>query len=520
MIMPRQKFPDIPSQPGCYIFRDSKGRIIYIGKAKVLKKRVSSYFQKNPHDPKTEALLEHISSVDFIVTDNETEALLLENNLIKKHKPRYNIDLKDSKRYAFIQLTDEPYPRLVIARKRGRKGRFYGPFVSATERNHVTDLLIRSFKIRTCRKMPKRPCIRYHLGLCRAPCVGRITEQEYNDQIEKIKKVLGGKRGKLISGLKEEMKAASASQRYEKAAQLRDEIVALESLSEQQKVERGKRFDEDIINYMEKDGTIYLNLFNIYKGTLLNRQEFTFDYREDFLDEFIKRFYAENRIPNEIIIPRKIDSGIAGYLSRLKKGKVRIIIPKKGERKKLLSLVKKNIEISLFGDTSKLEELKKVLKLTQLPRVIECFDISHLGGTSAVGSMVQFRSARPDKSNYRRFRLRMPEKIDDFAAIAEVVRRRYSRLKDEKSEMPDLIIIDGGKGQLSAASNELRKLGLVIPAISIAKRLEEIFFPGSRFPLRLSKKEKALRLIQEIRDEAHRFAIAYNRLLRKKSMTS
>lgn len=509
----------LPTNPGCYIYKDKNNKIIYIGKAKNIKKRVSSYFTKKNLDPKTKALISNIKSIEFFITNNEIEALLLENNLIKKHKPKYNIDLKDSKRYAFIQLTDEKFPRLLIARKKTHKGKFFGPFTSATERNHVIKLLRKLFKIRTCKRMPKKACLRYHINLCSAPCIENITENNYYKQIRKSKLVLKGNTSKLISELKTDMKLTSISQKYEKALQLRDEINALEYLSKQQNVQRQKRYDEDIINYIINKNQIYINLFNIYKGTLTNKQEFILDKTQDFFEKFITRYYYDNPIPKELIIPEKISLTIKKFLEKIRKTKVQITIPKIGEKKNLLELVKKNIEISFFGNIQKTEELQKKLKLQELPRIIECFDISHLSGTSTVGSMVQFRNGKPDKSNYRRFKIQTVETIDDFASMAEVIRRRYSRLKFENKEMPDLILIDGGKGQLSVSINELKKLYLNIPITSIAKKLEEIFFPGSKFPLRLNKKEKALKFLQEIRDEAHRFAISYNRLLRKKKLT-
>jgi len=509
--------PELPINPGCYLFKDRKEHVLYVGKAKNLKKRVSNYFQKKDHDAKTEALVGQIDDVDFIITENEVEALILERNLVQKHMPKYNILLKDAKRYAFIQLTDEEIPRLLIARKIG-KGKFFGPFVSAVERDHVLKLAVRLFKIRTCKRMPKKPCLRYHINLCTAPCVGHVSREDYALQVKKATKLLNGRTTQLVRELRNEMNHASGVQNYEWALQLRDQITALSYLSEQQNVERNKKYDEDIINFLQKNGRIYLILFNIYKGTLINKQEFTFDYTEDFFDEFLLHYYSENPVPKELIIPKKIDSAMQEFLEHTRKTKVAVTVPKIASKKQLMELVMKNIEITFFGDMTKLEELQKKLKLNFLPIVIECFDISHLGGTGMVGSMVQFRNAKPDKNNYRRFRIKTVEQIDDFAAIAEVVHRRYGRLKQENSDMPDLVVIDGGKGQLTAAMRELNKLRVKLPVISIAKRLEEIYFPGSRFPLKLDKKEKALKFVQEMRDEAHRFAIGYQKILRRKEL--
>jgi len=507
---------DIPHLPGCYLFRQ-KGKIIYIGKAKDLKKRVSSYFKKKDHDAKTQLLVEQADDVDFIVTQNEIEALILENNLIKKNQPHFNINLKDAKRYAYLQRTEEDFPRLLLARKR-TKGKFFGPFVSGAERDQIRKLCLRMFKLRTCKRMPKKACLRHHINLCTAPCIGNVTKEQYAKQVRKAELLLSGHTSELMREMGQEMKQAAAEQNFEHAMLLRDQLQALEYLSEKQNMERQKKFDEDIINYKLFEDRVYMMLFNIHRGTLINKQEFDFRFNPDFLEEFIVQYYSEHDVPKEIIVPDAVDNSVTRFLEQRRKTKVKVAVPKIGDKRKLLDLVQKNIEISFFGDITKLEELQKKLRLNDLPVIIETFDISHLQGTGMVGSMVQFRNAKPDKSNYRRFRIKTVENIDDFASIAEVVRRRYSRLKQENAEMPNLVVIDGGKGQLSAALRELERLYLKIPIISIAKRDEEIFFPYSRFPLKLDKKEKALQFIQEMRDEAHRFAISYNRLLRKKDI--
>jgi excinuclease ABC subunit C len=508
----------IPNSPGCYLFKDKKGTIIYIGKAKDLKKRVKSYFQKKEHSGKTQALVKNISSVDFFLTDNEVEALLLENNLIKKHLPKYNIDLKDSKRYAYIRVSSEKFPRLLIARNTALKGDYFGPFVSGIERDFILSVLKRTFKFRTCKKLPKKPCLRFHIGLCNAPCTGNISEKNYSADVLSAKKVLDGKTEEILKELLKRMGSLAKKQDFESALTLRDQIRAIEGLDTKQKIDRNKKHDEDIINYFVRDNRVYLLLFNVYRGTLENKQEFTFDSGENFFEEFLVRYYSENKIPKEIIVPEPVDSSIKEYLQKLKKGKIKVTRPKTGEKKMLLELVKKNIELSFFRDSNKLDDLRAILKLNENPAVIECFDISHLSGTSTVGSMVQFRHAKPDKSNYRRFKIRSVEGIDDVLSIAEVVRRRYTRLQAEGQLFPNLIVIDGGRGQLNFALNELKKLGLRIPIISLAKKFEEIYVPGLNFPLQIDKKRSGLKLLQEIRDEAHRFAISYNRLLRKKEL--
>jgi excinuclease ABC subunit C len=338
--------------------------------------------------------------------------------------------------------------------------------------------------------------------------------------VRRAESVLKGDTRELIEALKAEMAERSARQEYEIALAIRDQIEAIEHLRRRQHVERRKNYDEDIVGYLARGGRVYLMLFHVDRGTLSGKQEFVFDDREEVIAEFLVQYYSENEPPKELILPEEPDVSIEAFLSRMRGSRVRVTVPQRGEKKKLLDLVMKNIEIRFFGDRLKVEALQKRLGLPELPVVVECFDISHLAGTAMVGSMVQFRCGRPDKKHYRRFRIKSVDQIDDFAAIAEVVRRRYGRLAREDGELPDLVVIDGGKGQLSAAQSELEHLGVKIPVISIAKREEEIYIPGMSLPLPLGKRDKASLYIQEIRDEAHRFAIAYNRLLRKKQVIS
>ncbi|MBN1861017.1 MAG: excinuclease ABC subunit C [Candidatus Thermoplasmatota archaeon] len=512
------KLDILPNLPGCYLFRDVEKRIIYIGKAKNLRKRVKQYFQKKELDPKTRSLLTRVDSVDFMMTDTEVEAFILENTLIKKHQPKYNINLKDAKTYAFIELTDETFPRLCIARQKQEGRRYFGPFISASERDHVLQVLTRTFALRTCRKLPKKPCLRYHLKLCVAPCIGAISKEDYAIKIRNARLILSGKSGELLKQLQQEMTRKSQCLDFEKALILRDQITAIQHLQQHQKMQRQRSCNEDVINYLYKDETVYLMVFNIYKGTLSTKNEFVFEATPDFFEEFIMQYYSENPIPSEIIVPQKLSESLKAFLCQKRTTQVRLIIPKKAAKKQLLDLVKKNIETTFFGDLSKVEALQQQLHLQEAPQMIECIDISHLSGTSMVGSLVQYRNGKPDKTSYRRFRIRTVEGIDDVAAIAEVVRRRYTRLQQEHSDLPQLVIIDGGIGQLNRAVCELEAIGLTLPLIAIAKHFEEIYLPGSPEPLHLDKKEKALLFIREIRDEAHRFAIAYNRLLRKKEL--
>jgi excinuclease ABC subunit C len=508
----------LPDQPGCYIYKDKNGAIIYIGKAINLRKRVASYFTKNDLDPKTSALVSNIVSFDFIVTDSEKEALLLERNLVRKHQPKYNVDLKDSKRFAYIEVTVEEFPRIMLSRKREGNGDFFGPFTSGLSRDLIIETINKHFQLRTCRKLPKRPCLRFHMKLCPAPCTKNISFEDYARNVEKARLILKGKTLELAAKLQQEMMSASDALNYEVAKDIRDQLFALERLEESQNVERSKKYDEDVIAFTSKDNEAYVLIFNIYKGTLTNKKEFVLDLQEGFFEEFLSRYYEDNPIPKEIILTEQVSQAMSEYLSSRRGHKVTITVPEKGEKKELLELAMKNLEISFFGKLARIEALRQRLRLQDSPAIIECFDISHLSGTSTVGSMVQFRNGIPYKGGYRRFKIQTVEGIDDFKAIAEVVRRRYARLILEKSELPDLIIIDGGKGQLSSALEELKKFNLRIPIISIAKKEEEIYVPGLSNPIRLDRKDKALQLVQEIRDEAHRFAISYNKLLRSQKL--
>jgi excinuclease ABC subunit C len=510
----------IPHSPGCYLYADAAGTIIYVGKAKDLKKRVTSYFQKKDHDIKTRNLVALIASVDLMVTDTETEALLLENNLIKKHQPKYNIDLKDARRYAYIEITKETFPRIGIERQTRREdATYFGPFVSAAERDAILRVIKRIFLLRSCRKLPNRACLRYHMQSCSAPCMGAVSEKDYGLQIDRVSALLRGKGSELLDQLRAEMAACSKTQEFEKALVLRNQIAAIERLAERQHVERPKEADQDVIAYTVAGDRVYLMVFSVEKGLLSGKQEYSFDHHDDFFEEFLVLYYADRVPPQELIIPGEVSEGMAGYLSERKGRSVEVTVPKMGEKKKLIELVEKNIGHSFMKNELKVQDLQASLGLERSPEVIECFDISHLSGTSLVGSMVQFRNGAPDKKNYRRFKIRTVEGIDDFASIAEIVKRRYQCLIEEKMLFPDLIIIDGGKGQLTAALGALDCLGLDLPVIALAKREEEVYLPGEMLPRRLDEKGMALHFLQEIRDEAHRFAIAYNRLLRSRSLT-
>ena len=515
-----QQPTNLPNSPGCYLFKDNQGNVLYVGKAKQLNKRVASYFKHQDLDPKTQLLVDHMQHVDHIATNTELDALILENTLIKQYQPKYNVRLKDAKSYSFLHLTDEPFPRLLIARGARPQGQVFGPFLSAQERDYLLRFVQRTFHLRTCRKLPKNPCLRYHIGLCEAPCAGLISQQDYKQTISHIKAVLSGHVDEEIQHLSKEMKDHAAHQDFEQALKKRNYIKGLEYLLERQTMQRKRIYNEDIINYAIQDNTVYLLIFNIYKGTLANKNTFVFPYHKDFFEEFLVQFYDEQPLPKELILPHAITKPLQEWLTQQRGSTVYITVPQKGAKKTLLELVAKNIDTEFFADTTKMQAVQRHLQLPDLPEVIECFDISHLSGTSTVGSLVQFRRGKPDKSNYRRFRIRTVQGIDDVKAIAEVVRRRYRRIKQDGEAFPDLVLIDGGKGQLHATLRELQTLHLSLPVIAIAKQFEELYVPGIDHPLRLPRHNPALQYLQEIRDEAHRFALKYNRLLRTKELVA
>jgi excinuclease ABC subunit C len=508
----------VPSSPGCYLFRDARGTILYIGKARDLRKRVSSYFQRASPDSRIRAMVAKVDSVDFVVTDNEVEALVLENNLIKRHQPKYNIDLRDAKTYAYIELTKEEFPRILMARRPSGDGSYFGPFVSARERDHVLRAVKRAFGLRTCRRLPKRACLRHHMGSCSAPCVGGITPEEYALRVKRVESILKGGSAELLSELRREMAERAKDRDFEGAMAIRDQIGAVEHLATRQKVERRRDHDEDIINYLETEEKVYLMLFSVERGTLSEKEEFIFDASPDFMEEFLVQYYSDHPPPKELILPNGVSLPVTQFLALRRGNRVMVSVPVKGEKQQLLDLVRKNLEQTFFGEQLRLEALGEALHLPGPPSAIECFDISHLSGTSTVGSMVRFVDGRPEKKGYRRFRIRTVGGVDDTAAITEVVRRRYSRLVREGQALPDLVIIDGGKGQLAAARAALSGVKVKVPLISIAKREEEVYAPGFSFPLPLDRKSPASLLIREIRDEAHRFAVAYHRLLRRKKV--
>lgn len=523
----QQKIKTALISPGCYMFKNSRGKVIYIGKAKNIRKRIASYFKPDVIDAKTKDLVKQISDVEFIVTDNEVEALLLEAGLIRQHKPKYNIELKDGVRYAYIKVVDQDFfPRLEVTRSIKPTDKVFGPYVSAADRNNAMRLANHLFKLRITRKKPRKVGEVYHYRSSVVPFVQKMTEKEYGENFAKALLLLKGDTKELIKELEKEMKSFSKQQKYELAKLRRDQISALENMKIRQKVQLQKRYNQDVINFLSLPNKIVIQLFNINKGIISGRKEFKLTKlpgknTNEQIAEFVQQYYYSNDIPQEIILPVKLTDQqvIEKYLSKLADAKIVITVPQKGDKQKLLELVKKNIKVNLTAGDASLLELQNKLNLPKLPRVIECFDISNLGDTGVVGSMVQFRDGKPDRNNYRKFKIKTFKGQSDFEAMKEVVYRRYYRVTKEKSELPNLIMVDGGKPQLSAARQSLKELGLQgVPLIALAKKEEEIFTPFSKYSIKLSKKTESLKFLQRIRDEAHRFAISYQRLTRQKRL--
>lgn len=518
-----KSIPKIPTSSGCYIMKNSSGSIIYIGKAKNIKKRLQSYFNKE-HFDKTAQLVKEIADIDFVLTDNELEALLLEAKLIYKHKPKYNIDLKNTERYSYIKITDEEFPRVMSVRKVNRsKDTFFGPYADGGARRNTVYILNKIFKLRTCKRLPKSVCLLYHIGQCSAPCEDKISKTEYLQDVKKAQDVLKGRQDIVLKKLEQEMYTYSKKQQFEQAKVRRDQIESLKRIAQRQKVSLKKSYDQDFIYFLLANEKLHIQVFNVKKGLIGNRKHFSFDIlssQEESMESFLRNFYYNHQVPQEVVTNFEFKNNkiLEKYLSELRGTQVKIIKPQKGVKKDLLELVRKNAELNLSYDDSVLLELKEKLNLQTLPEKIECFDISNIGPRFTVGAMVHFANGRPDKNNYRRFKIKTVKGQDDFAMMAEIVRRRYSRLQKEQAEMPDLIVIDGGPGQLSAAFNELQKLELSIPIVSLAKKEEIVYFVGEKRPLKMSHKSESLKLLQRCRNEVHRFGIAYHRLLRSKGM--
>jgi excinuclease ABC subunit C len=518
----------LPSSPGVYLMKDKEDRVIYVGKAASLRDRVSQYF-RGQESPKNRMLVQNIEGIEYIATVNEVEALVLESNLIKEHTPRYNVRLRDDKHYPFIKITNEEYPRICIARRREHDGsQYFGPFPSSKAVRELIKIAS-GFGIRRCRKkLPCPPCLNYHIKQCAAPCIGKMTIEEYQDILKNVENFLKGKRSQLIHDLKVEMNTLSEQQGYEAAARVRDQINALEELSEKQRVNIGGKKEQDLIAIAISNNTASLQLFHISEGKLRGRDTFSLntggsDERE-VLASFIKQYYQEIIPPQEIIVPIELeDISISDWLDEKE---ARLKMPKNSMEKGLMNLAGENAHLLLKQNmlsqdrgSEALASLQKALSLPVFPKKIEAFDISNISGTSATGSLVSFKNGKPDKTNYRHFRIKTVEGADDFAMMGEVISRAYRRRKEEGKKMPDLILVDGGKGQLNAALSALSRIGISPNTAGLAKEFEYIFLPDREAPVILPKDSLALQLLQRIRDEAHRFALGYHRKLRGKKMS-
>ena len=522
------KSPDnLPNKPGVYIMRDNTDTIIYIGKAKNLIKRVKSYFREKLDRPKTQILMSHFDSLEYIITNSEKEALILEATLIKKHRPRYNIQLKDDKRYPYVKITDEEFPRLVITRNVTKNGIYFGPFTDVGSVKQTVKFLKSLFKIRTCRNM-NGPCLNSQIDLCYAPCDGRISRKDYAEIISKIDLFFQGKYSTIVKNLKKEMMEAASNEEFEKAAVIRDQISSIEEIMEKQFVDLvDDDLDQDVIAMAPNKNEVIVIIMPIRNGKIVGRDDFLmssseYDSSSEIMFSFIQQYYGYNRhIPKQILLDEDIDEKklLEDWLSDLRGNKVKIKVPQKGVKLRLVKMAKKNAEI-IKHQKKKMEnsliELKKYLKLEKVPHVIEGYDISNISGKFAVGSKVSFKDAKPNKKMYKHFRMETPGP-NDFAMMEELLTRRLKMIDSDPE--PDLIVIDGGKGQLGMACGVLEKLNLThIPIIGLAKEFEEVYIPNSSRPIIIPKNNTALHLLQQVRDESHRFAITYHRKLRSKNI--
>tara|TARA_S200000501_G_scaffold143912_1_gene135872 strand:+ start:1823 stop:3667 length:1845 start_codon:yes stop_codon:yes gene_type:complete len=547
----KNRLKDVPKNPGVYLHSNLKKEIIYVGKANSLQDRLKYYFSPQlDATPKIKELMNNIHDFDFIVTETEQEALLLENQLIKKYQPKYNARLKDDKSYPYIKITkSEEFPQIIISRNpKNDKNKYYGPYSSISSVRQTLDLLSKIFPYRTCTKeitgKDKKACLEFDIGRCKAPCTGNSDQEEYEEIISSVEKFLSGKTSPIVKEIKNEMMKASNSQNYERAAVYRDRIKAIERILEKQKVS-GLRYETfDLISCVKNDNEAMIIVFNIRKGNMIAHEKFRIERTdtteiEEIIRLFLYDYYSKSIfIPNSILVSEYPSEKniIQDFLENKSKKKINITIPVRGTKKKLLEMGTSNAKESLkqwqikwINDSKKtkkaLNDLQNELGLINLPNRIECFDISHIQGSNVVASMSVFENGLPKKSDYRRFKI-SEDKNDDFAAMREVISRRYKKLLEKKdiskkldsfSKVPDLILIDGGKGQLSSALQVLLELGFSnIPIAGIAKREEEIFMPYNEDPIMLDRSSQGLYLIQRVRDEAHRFAITYHRNIRQK----
>ena len=543
----KEKVAELPKAPGVYIFRGAQGEVLYVGKASSLRARVRSYFQAERNLPyKVRRLVREIADLEVIETASAAEALILEDALIKKHRPRFNVRLRDDKRYPYLKITKERFPRVQVVRRRGEDGaRYFGPYTSSKSMRRVLKLAHKLFPIRTCNldldaRRLDRPCLLYHIGRCSGPCAGLVSEEEYRRYVEGAALLFQGRVDEVIETLKEEMAQAAAEERFEHAAHLRDQVRALERIRERQVVALPEPVDLDAIGIAVEGERGYGMVLIVRGGRLIGREGFALklpaetspaEALEEFLDQYYTRATA---FPQEVLLPEEIEDaeGLSLYLSGRRGGKVRVHVPRRGERRELVEMAQRNAQLSLKRAAAEelpgeevLEELAEALGLSVRPWRIEAFDISNLKGQEATGSMVVFVGGCPRRDAYRRFRVRISGKPNDYAMMEEVLSRRLSHglaelsdpavAKGRFSDLPDLILVDGGKGQLSVALRALEEHGLTgIEVAALAKREELVYVPGRAEPIRLPRDSPALKLLQRIRDEAHRFAIEYHRRLR------
>jgi excinuclease ABC subunit C len=525
----------IPEQPGVYLMKDSAGGIIYIGKAKNLRKRISSYFVRQDLKLgwKTSRLVSRIADIDFVVTDNEIEAFLLESNLIKRYRPVFNIELKDQQRYTYLKITDEAFPRLLVARRNrageftGPKGKIYGPFVRGSSKYLTVGLLRKLFKVRVCNRLPKVPCLQYFIKNCDAPCIANVMREQYMTNIVVLQNILEGKSSidMFVEKMHAEMKRASELGDYERAKEVRDTLYRLNNLRIKQKMEKAvnRNHDEEYISILKdtKKGVAHVMALRRTRGVISDRKKFEFDLVGDnSLSSFLVQYYSSIPvIPRFVYVNEDLEDKqvLEMSLEKIAGHNVSVFNVEKTltkDKRQLMDLIMRNLSIYVEkGYDPAVVELKNALKLMSMPEVIDCFDVSNLGISIAVGSCVRFINGKPSKSLYRRFNITTVVGQNDFAMIGELVRRRYSSVGEK---LPDLILIDGGRGQLGAAVMSLRSLGISdVPCISLAKENEEIYVPSFKEPIVLPKSNSGLKMLQHARDEAHRFGLAYNIKLRK-----
>ncbi len=542
----------LPDEPGVYMMRDARKEVLYIGKAKSLRSRVTSYFQDSAaHAHKVRSMLSQAESISYIVTESETEALILESNLVKRRKPRYNVVLRDDKHFPYLRLSvEEEYPKLTVVRRISRgKSLYYGPYVSAKAMRKTLRFLYKVFPIRQCRikidGKAERPCLDYHMDLCSAPCIGAIGKEEYGKIVRDLSLFLQGRNTELVTHLREKMERASEGLRFEEAARIRDQIEAIEKVVERQKIISTGMEDQDIIATQRIGPLCNVQLFFVRQGRVLGNKEFTIETEDDddeLLAAFLQQYYSDdNYIPREIVIERSVAGQelLQRWLTEKKGSSVGITVPQRGMKNKWIAMARRNAQLSLQRNVNRqqwreeaLGEAQQVLGLSGPPSRIEAFDISNIHGEAAVGSMVVFAGGEAKKSEYRKFRIKTVEGIDDYAMMYEVVHRRLKRLQREELKLPDLMLIDGGKGHLNAALKAMADLSVTGPeVIGLAKgrsrnggksdplspRVDHVFLPGEEEALLLPHYSKVKHLLQRIRDESHRFALTYHRKVRGKA---